>query len=145
MASTYTYHGSRTAMDGSTAYVAWHSTDELDTYDVTTDTLLSTVTLQNYDGWVHGVSAPGNGTVYLLDTNACIHILNGSSPKLTGKSPFFFRVYPSDTLEGARMADLVGSLEALARATKPGIYAKAALARVEARLRQRGPQEPAPE
>ena len=30
-----------------------------------------------------------------------------SSPKLTGRSPFFFRVYPSDTLEGARMADLL--------------------------------------
>jgi branched-chain amino acid transport system substrate-binding protein len=29
-----------------------------------------------------------------------------SSPSLSGKSPYFQRVYPSDTLEGARMADL---------------------------------------
>ncbi len=29
-----------------------------------------------------------------------------SSPSLSGKSPYFLRVYPSDTLEGARMADL---------------------------------------
>jgi branched-chain amino acid transport system substrate-binding protein len=32
-----------------------------------------------------------------------------SSPNLTGKSTYFLRVYPSDTLEGARMADLAGN------------------------------------
>lgn len=31
-----------------------------------------------------------------------------SSPSLSGKSPFFLRVYPSDTLEAARMADMAG-------------------------------------
>jgi branched-chain amino acid transport system substrate-binding protein len=46
------------------------------------------------------VSAPAK--VVLLSPAA-------SSPNLTGKSPFFLRVYPSDTLEGARMADLAGN------------------------------------
>ncbi len=32
-----------------------------------------------------------------------------SSPELSGKSPWFLRVYPSDTLEGARMADIAGN------------------------------------
>ena len=32
-----------------------------------------------------------------------------SSPNLSGKSPWFLRVYPSDTLEGARMADMAGN------------------------------------
>ena len=31
-----------------------------------------------------------------------------SSPNLSGKSPYFLRVYPSDTLEAARMADMAG-------------------------------------
>lgn len=32
-----------------------------------------------------------------------------SSPNLTDRSPYFFRVYPSDTFEGARMAELISS------------------------------------
>ncbi|MCZ6649486.1 MAG: ABC transporter substrate-binding protein [Acidobacteria bacterium] len=31
-----------------------------------------------------------------------------SSPNLSGKSPYFLRVYPSDILEAARMADMAG-------------------------------------
>jgi branched-chain amino acid transport system substrate-binding protein len=53
------------------------------------------------------VSGPTVAMVPVADT-AKVPIISpsASSPKLSGMSPYFFRVYPSDTAEGAFMADV---------------------------------------
>jgi len=70
------YYASRLGIHGDTLYTAWHSTAEIDVYDVITATYQHTLQLEDYDTWVRGISQV-HDLLYVLDDGRGAHADQG--------------------------------------------------------------------
>lgn len=60
------YYATRHGVHGDTLYTAWHSTTEIDVFDVFSGAYLDTLELEDYDTWVWGISRVGD-VLYVID------------------------------------------------------------------------------
>ncbi len=59
------FWGERIAGTDTEIYVSWHSTEELDIHDAFNACWMDDIELENWDGWVHGMSVVGD-RIYLI-------------------------------------------------------------------------------
>ena len=71
-----TFHASRMTVQGSTLYTAWHSTDEIDVFRLPSGGTVGTITLEDFDSWVFGISVTSDGLLLLLSMSYDIIIFD---------------------------------------------------------------------
>jgi hypothetical protein len=58
---------SRMHIDANDVYMAWHSTDTMDVYDLPGGGFLRTIALEGHDGWINGIAVLEHTTLVLVD------------------------------------------------------------------------------
>ena len=66
-------------VQGSTLYAAWHSTNEIDVFRLPSGTTAGTITLEDFDSWVYGLSVTSDDLLLLLSMSYDIIIFEEST------------------------------------------------------------------
>jgi hypothetical protein len=75
-------NNSRVGALGDRLYTAWHSTDELNRYDLANGNIPTAITLENFDGWVMGLVPLDDGRIVILSTMGAVHTFSETGESL---------------------------------------------------------------
>jgi hypothetical protein len=88
------HRSSRMAVNGNTLYTAWHSTNEVERFDLPTGNFLRAITLEGYNGWIYGMSVTPDGILFINARGDEIRLFDADSGAALGIVPLATRSPP---------------------------------------------------